>query len=114
MEFKIKDMSDAACKNIRSIGKYKPYKKYKNRNHALMRTAYNKLVAGEIDAIVFDNGKHFNCITRSTRDGVLVQHSYGFYRDGEFFADFHDNINSYEELYKKGYRTGTWNTVKVA
>ncbi len=114
VEFKIKCLSDAAGKNIRSLGNYKPYEKYKNRNHALMRTAFNKLVNGEIDAIIFDNGVHFDCIHRSTRDGILVQHSYGFYRDGVFYAEFHDNINSYEELNQKGYRSGTWNAVKVA
>ena len=114
MDFKIKNLSDAAAKNIRSIGKYKNYDKYKKRNHILMEDVYNTLIFNEIDYIVHDDGKFFHCIHRSNRDDVLVQHSHGVYKNGELLATYHDNINSFDDLKNKGYTSGIWSAVKVA
>ena len=112
MEFKIRNLSDASVKNIRSIGKYKKWEKYHNRNLILMKNAYNKLVTGEVDWVYLVSDEKFACLHRSVRDGVLVQFSHGWIRNGKLIPTYHDDINSFEDLQNEGFSSGIWQAQK--
>ena len=110
----MKNLHDAACRNIRSLGKYKPYEKYSDRNDLIMRKLFNDLVDGKIDTINHVDDTFFKCYHRSTREGHLVQLSAGFYRNGELIPDYHVNIDSFEDLLREGYPSGIWEIRKVS
>lgn len=114
MEFKIRNLHDASCKNIRSLGRYKKWDKYYTRNQILMETAYNKLVNEEIDYIVLDDEKQFAVLHRSPRDGVVVQFSHGWIKNGKLIPTYHEDINSFNELSKEGFSSGIWRAEKNA
>lgn len=114
MEVRIKNLHDAACRNIRSIGKYKPYEKFSDRNDMVMKRLLNELIEGNIDSITLKDDKAFHCLHRSPRAGVLVQLSVGWWKDGNIDPSYHVNINSFEDLRKEGYPSGVWETRKVA
>ena len=114
MIVRFKNLHDAACRNIRSIGKYKPYEKFSERNDLIMKRFYNDLVDGKIDAINHVDDTYFKCYHRSTRPGHLVQLSVGFYKNGELYPTYHVNIDSFEDLLREGYPQGLWETKKYA
>ena len=39
---KLKNLHDAACRNIRSMGKYKEYDKANSKNDAILEEVFNK------------------------------------------------------------------------
>ncbi len=114
MEYRLKNLHDAACRNIRSIGKYKPYEKFSDRNDLIMKRLLNELIEGKIDTITLKDNEEFKCLHRSPREGVLVQLSVGWWRNGALSPSYHVNINSFDDLAKEGYPSGIWETRKVA
>jgi hypothetical protein len=112
MEVRLKNLHDAACRNIRCIGKYKPYEKYSDRNDLIMKRLLNELIAGEIDIISLKDSERFECLTRSPREGVLVQLSVGWWKDGNVDPSYHVNINSFEDLSREGFPSGIWEIIR--
>lgn len=114
MEVRLKNLHDAACRNIRSIGKYKPYEKYNDRNNSIMKRLLLELIEGKIDSVTLKDSEKFECLHRSSREGVLVQLSVGWWRNGKLSPSYHVNINSFEDLSREGYPTGIWEISKMA
>ena len=114
MEIRLKNLHDAACRNIRSIGKYKPYEKVSERNDLIMKRLLDELIEGKIDTVTLKDDEIFQCLHRSPRDGVLIQLSVGRWKDGNVDPSYHVNINSIKDLYDEGYPTGIWEIRKVA
>ncbi len=113
MEVRLKNLRDAAGKDLHSIGKYKPYRKFSKRNHLIMERLFNDLVDGKVDYISHKSESSFKCICRSTR-GYKAQLSVGFYRDGVLIPEYHINLDSYADLRYEGYPDGIWEYGKVA
>ena len=112
---RLKNLADAAGRNIRSLGKYEPYEKYSDRNDAIMRRLLDELIRGDIDYINHVDDVYFKCIHRSTRDGIAVQMSVGYYnKKGELIPCSHANINNFKDLRDEGYPSGIWEAVKIA
>ena len=114
MEFKIKNLHDAACRNIRSMGKYKNFDKFHDRNQIKMKTAYVMLLSGRVDYIYLVSDNRLDCLHRSPREGVDIQFSHGWVKDGKVIPTYHDDLNSFEELSKEGFPSGIWRAVKNA
>ena len=114
MVIRFKNLHDAACRNIRSIGRYKPYEKYSERNDLLMKRFYNELVHGKIDAINYIDEVYYKCYHRSTREGVLVQLSIGYWNEGNLIPQCHVDIRNFNELLDEGYPSGYWEVVKAS
>lgn len=114
MKIRFKNLQDAACRNIRSLGNYPDYEKYSERNDLLMKRLYEDLISRKIDAINYLDDTYFKCYHRSTREGVLVQLSIGYWSNGELIPCCHINICCFEDLLKEGYPSGIWETEKVA
>ena len=114
MEYRLKNLHDAACRNIRSIGKYKPYEKHSERNNIIMKKLLDELISGKVDSIVLKDEQTFQCLHRSPRDGVLVQLSVGRWKNGNVDPSYHVNINSFDDLRREGFPSGIWETRKVA
>lgn len=111
MMVRLKNLHDAACRNIRSLGKFSDYEKYSDRNDAIMTRLFNELVEKKIDGIRYVDDTYFKYYHRSTREGVLVQYSEGFYKKGKLYPCCHANLNSPKDLLKEGYPTGWWETI---
>lgn len=108
MEVRIKNLHDAACRNLRSMGKYKKFDEFNDKNHAIMGRLFNDLCDGKINYFYLKDDVMFRCYHRSTRDGVKIQLSCGFYRDGKLLPTNHVNINSFDDLRKEGYTSGIY------
>ncbi len=111
---RLKNLHDAACRNIRSIGKYKPYEKFSDRNNLIMERFLKELIDGHIDVITLKDDEQFYAIHRSPREGVLAQLSVGRWKDGNVDPSYHVNINSFKDLRSEGYPTGIWEIRKAA
>ena len=114
MELRLKNLHDAACRNIRCIGKYKPYEKYHDRNNLIMERLLSELISGRIDYVNLKDDEQFYCLHRSPREGVAAQLSVGWWKNGNVDPSYHVNINSFDDLYREGYPSGVWVTGKVA
>lgn len=108
MEVRIKNLHDAAVRNLRSMGRYQKFEEYNDKNHAIMNRLFNDLCEGKISYIHLKNDTMFRCYHRSTRDGVKVQLSCGFYKDGELIPTNHVNINSFYDFTKEGFSSGIY------
>ncbi len=113
MEIRLKNLHDAACRNIRSIGKYKPFDKFHDRNNIIMETLFNQLIDGNIDFIALKDDTYFKCIHRSTR-GYKAQFSIGYYDNGKLIPQSHTNLNTFEDLRSEGFPSGIWEYGKAA
>ena len=114
MKIRLKNLHDAACRSIRSIGKFPDYEKYSMHNDLVMKRLYEELINEKIDIINHIDDTYFNCYHRSPRNGYLVQLSAGFIKNGELIPTYHVNINSFEDLLSEGYPTGWWEARKIA
>ncbi len=110
MEYRLKGLSDAACKNIRAIGKYKPYERNSDRNDCIMQLLLKKLTKKEINSIRLKDDEKFIFIHRSTRPGIMIQYSVGWIKKGIVEPSYHVNVNSFSDLKREGYPTGVWVT----
>ena len=114
MEVRLKNLHDAACRNIRSIGKYKPYEKFSDRNDLIMKRLLSELIDGKCDYVTLKDSERFICLHRSPREGVLVQLSVGWWKDGNVDPSYHTNINSFDDLRREGFPEGVYRTGKAA
>jgi hypothetical protein len=84
MLIKIKNLSDAAVRDIHALGNYKPYEKYDKRNDLKLAYIFNCLATFKIDYAFNRNDKHFTILTRSIKEPGKIQATYGYYaKDGE-------------------------------
>ncbi len=113
MLIRIKDLQKAAEKDLRT-GNYKPYERDMKKNELKMKSMYDHLVAGKIDMFMSSGDKSVVCCHRSTREGVLVQYSYGRIINGVFSPSGHVNIRSFKDLLDEDYPSGIWETIKVS
>lgn len=70
-------------------------------NNDILTGLYNKLISGEISTFYQRTKDHLIIAHLSTREGVQVQVSHNWIKDGQIIPCSHDNINSPEELIKE-------------
>ncbi len=121
MVIRIKNLHDGAVRNIRSIGKYKPYEIDSEKNSKKMRRLFNDLKDKKIDFIALEDGetengwKPFRVYHRSPKYNEGVQLSYGWYdREGKLVPCGDCYIPDFDEFEREGYPSGTWRAEKIA
>ncbi len=114
MLVRLKNLQDAACRNIRSIGNFPDYEKYSERNDLIMKRLFQDLVDGKVDFVNHVDETYFKCYHRSPRENVLIQLSCGYWKNGELIPCNHVNINSFDDLLDEGYPTGIWEAKKAS
>ncbi len=112
--FRLKDLSRAAEKDLRSGGKYKKNEKFSDRNEAILKKFYTELIEGKIDFVKHQSKETFTCLHRSTRKDISVQLSFGKYEGGVLVPSGHVNIRTFKDLTRENYPTGWWEMGKIA
>lgn len=107
-KYRIKDLCDAAKKDLHSRGRYKPYRKYDRRNDIIMGNLFKRTLKGEIDGFYLVSEKTFRAWHKSTKEENAVQHTFGFYRDGEIILNGDTQIKSVEDFLREGYPHGIY------
>ena len=111
MKIRIKELSRAAGKYIRSIGKYKNYEKYQHRNEAMITLLFRKTADGEIKGFYLDDDRDFRAYHRSTKEPGKIQYSYGFYRNGELIPCGDIQMATAKDLLREGYSSGIYREI---
>lgn len=103
---KLKNLHDAACRNIRCIGKYKGYDRGNNRNKAILEEVFNRLMREEYSYFALISDTSFKCYTRSPRNDNCIQLSAGFYKNGVLYPTYDRQFFSAEDMIDEGYQSG--------
>ncbi len=110
MVVRLKNLHDAACRNIRSLGKYEDYDKFSERNDAIMKRLFAELMDGKVKIVAFNDPdkKVFKCYHKSVKESGCVQLSSGFYKNGEFYPTYDIQMPDFEKMKDEGWPTGVW------
>ena len=110
MIIRLKNLHDAACRDIRSLGHYPKYDKYSDRNDMIMKRLFNELMDGKIKVVAFKDPEHkdFKCYHKSVKKENSVQLSSGFFKNGEFYPTYDVQFTSFNEMAREGWPSGIW------
>lgn len=109
---RIKDLSDGACKCIRSIDKYKPYTKDCEHQQAICARIFKDLNSGKVNTVSLISDTQFLCYHRSPKNDGAVQLSAGMLVNGKFDAkispSYDRQLYSGQDIYDEGIEPGYW------
>lgn len=105
---KLKNLHDAACRNIRSIGKYKGYDKGSNKNKAILEEVFNRLMNEEYNYFSLISDESFKCYTRSPKNDNCIQLSVGFYKNGILYPTYDRQFFTAKDMIEEGYQSGLY------
>lgn len=105
---KLKNLHDAACRNIRSMGKYKEYDKANSKNDAILEEVFNRLMRGEYNYFALMSNESFKCYTRSPKNDNCIQLSAGFYKNGKLYPTYDRQFFTVEDMIGEGYQSGLY------
>ncbi len=105
---RLKNLHDAACRNIRCMGMYKEYEKADNRNKAILEEVFNRLIREEYNYFALISNESFKCYTRSPKNDNCIQLSAGFYKNGELYPTYDRQFFSAEEMISEGCQSGIY------
>nr|WP_297765784.1 hypothetical protein [uncultured Butyrivibrio sp.] len=110
MLVRLKNLHDAACRDIRTLGRYPKYEKYSARNDALMKRIFTGLMEGRITVVAYKDPerKDFKCYHKSVKEVNSVQLSSGFFKDGNLYPTYDVQLLSFEEMQREGWPEGVW------
>ena len=103
MTYKIKNLHDAALKDLHSLGHYKPYERQAERNKAILSYLFNATMSGNIKGFYLVSDKDFKAVHRSTKEAGKVQLSSGCYRGGVLLPCYDVQYSNAEE-FTTGYK----------
>ena len=120
MTFKIKNLHDAALKDLHSGGHYKPYDRQNARNEAIDRHLYRLTANGAIKGFYLDsqpdeNGyQAFRAYHRSPKNPGQIQLSVGWIKNGELIPTYDIQYASPEDFtspYKREMHAGIYKII---
>lgn len=103
MRFKIKNLHDAALKDLHSIGKYKPYETQAKRNKIILSYLFNSTMNGTIKGFYLVSDRDFKAVHRSTKEAGKIQLSSGCFMDGVLLPCYDVQYTNAEE-FTTGYK----------
>ena len=121
MIFKIKNLHDAALKNLHSGGNYKPYDRQDARNKATARHFYRLTEVGAIKGFYLEsepdeNGyKAFRAYHRSPKESGHIQLSVGWIKNGELIPTYdiqYSSVDDFTSPYKSEMHSGIYKTIE--
>ncbi len=111
MKYRIKDLHDAAVRNLKSHGGYRRYDVLSDRNDLIIANLFNRTMAGAIKGFYLHSESVFHAYTRSTKEAGRIQYSYGFYRDGELIPCGDVQMETAKDLIREGYSSGIYEEI---
>ncbi len=106
MTYYLKSAQRAAIKALKT-GDFSEADQIDEYNEGVLLNLFKMLINGQIRAFYTRSKKSMTVWHKSTRDGVLVQESHLWIKDGELIPTYHADINSFKELLTEhGYTLG--------
>lgn len=111
IKFRIKDLHDAAVKDLHSLGHYKTYERNSRKNDAIMSELFNRTKSGMIKGFYLISDTELKAYHRSTKEAGKIQLSSGFYRNGELIPCYDSQLETATDMIREGYTKGLYQII---
>ena len=110
MKYRIKDLTIHSFRCF-NTGCDKVYDKIESHNEAIMKKLYTDLTSGSIKGFYLVSDKEFKFYHNSAKQPGKIQFSYGFYKDGKLIPCGDCQLETFKDLLREGYPSGTYETI---